>query len=76
MLWLKEVEMVDSVDTLKSSRSGYGKYFPDFEMLDAKDCLGSEQDHPEFSSSKRRSVSKSRKRKKRIGSREGDKSPS
>ena len=30
------MEMVDSVDELKSSRSVYGKDFPNFEMLDAK----------------------------------------
>ena len=35
-LWIKEVEMVDSLDELKSSRSVYGKDFPNFEMLDAK----------------------------------------
>ena len=32
---IKEVEMVDSVDELKSSRSIAGKYFPNFELLDA-----------------------------------------
>ena len=37
MLWNKEVEMVDSVDDLKSSRSIEGKtHFPNFEMLDAR----------------------------------------
>ena len=36
MLWIKEVEMVDSVDELKSSRSAIGKDFPNFEILDAK----------------------------------------
>ena len=36
MLWIKEVEMVGSLDELKSSRSVYGKNFPNFEMLDAK----------------------------------------
>ena len=36
MLWIKEVEMVDSMDELKSSRSVAGKKFPNFEMLDAK----------------------------------------
>ena len=36
MLWIKEVEMVDSLDELKSSRSVSGKDFPFFEMLDAK----------------------------------------
>ena len=35
-LWIEEVEMVDSLDELKSSRSVYGKDFPNFEMLDAK----------------------------------------
>ena len=36
MLWIKEVEMVDSFEELKSSRSVCGKNFPNFEMLDAK----------------------------------------
>ena len=36
MLWIKEVEMVGSLDELKSSRSVYGKNFPNFKMLDAK----------------------------------------
>ena len=30
------MEMVDSLDELKSSRSVHGKDFPNFEMLDAK----------------------------------------
>ena len=36
MLWIKEVEMVESLDELKSSRSVYGLDFPNFEMPDAK----------------------------------------
>ena len=36
MLWIKEAEMVDSLDELKSSRSVYAKDFPKSEMLDAK----------------------------------------
>ena len=36
VLWIKEVEMVDSVDDLKSSRSIKGTHGPDFEELDAK----------------------------------------
>ena len=36
MLWVKEVEMVDSMDELKSLRSVAGKKFPNFEMLNAK----------------------------------------
>ena len=35
-LWIKEVEMVDSVEDLKSSRSVRGIRMPDFKVLDAK----------------------------------------
>ena len=36
MLWIKEVEMVESVDDLKSSRSIKGTHGPDFELLDGR----------------------------------------
>ena len=36
MLWIKEVELVDSVDDLKFSCSVRGIRMPDFEVLDAK----------------------------------------
>ena len=36
MLWIKEVEMIDSLNEFKSSRSVYGTNFPNFEMLDEK----------------------------------------
>ena len=37
MIWIKEVEMVNSVDDLKSSRSIQGiTPFPGFELLDAR----------------------------------------
>ena len=36
LLWFKEVEMVNSLDEFKSSRSVAGKNFPNFKMLDAK----------------------------------------
>ena len=36
MHWIKEVEMVDSVDDLKSSCSVRGFHMPNFEVLDAK----------------------------------------
>ena len=36
MQWIKEVEMVESVDDLKSSRSIRGTHGPDFEVLDAR----------------------------------------
>ena len=35
VFWINEVEMVDSLDEIKSSRSIAGKNFPNFEMLDA-----------------------------------------
>ena len=49
MLWIQEVEMVDSVDDLKSSRSiqGYDSC-PAFWDTGREDCILSEQDHPEF----------------------------
>ena len=36
MQWIKEVEMVDAVDDLKSSSSTRGIPMPNFEVLDAK----------------------------------------
>ena len=36
MLWIKEVQMVQSVDDLKSSHSIRGTPGPDFELLDAR----------------------------------------
>ena len=36
MQWIKEVEMVDSVDDLKSSSSTRAIQMPNFEVLDAK----------------------------------------
>ena len=75
MLWIKEVEMVDSLDELDTSRSVYGKDFPNFEMLDAK--IASVLNKIILnSSSRRRSASRSRKPKKRIGFYEEDRSPS
>ena len=36
MQWIKEVEMVDSVDELRSSSSTRGISMPNFEVLDAR----------------------------------------
>ena len=36
MLWIKEVELIDSVDDLTSSSSLRGIQMPNFEVLDAK----------------------------------------
>ena len=43
MLWVNEVEMVDSLDELKSSRSVCGKGFPKLRDAGRKDCFCSEQ---------------------------------
>ena len=40
LLWIKEVELVDSVDDLKSSCSVRGIQMPDSEVLDAKIVAG------------------------------------
>ena len=47
MLWIKEVEMVDSVDDLNTSQSIGGRRLPNFEMLDAKIASALEEDHHE-----------------------------
>ena len=45
MLWIKEVEMVDSVDDLESSLSVRGIRMPNFEVLNAR-IASAEQNHP------------------------------
>ena len=73
MLWIPEVEMVDSVDEWKSSRSIAGNNFPTFEMLDAKIAFFwiRSSTNP---ISRRRSVSRNRKPRKMIGFHEEDSS--
>ena len=46
VLWIKEVELVDSVDDLKSSRSVIGTPGPNFELLEH--CFCTKQNHPEY----------------------------
>ena len=48
MHWIKEVEMVDSVDDLMSSSSTRGIQMPIF-CTRCEDCFSTEQDHPYFS---------------------------
>ena len=74
MLWIKDVEMVDSVDELKSSRSTAGKDFPNFEVPDAKIASALNKITQNSYFKKRRSVSRSRKLRKRIGFFEEDRS--
>ena len=72
MLWIKEVEMVDSVDDLKSSRSIRRTLGPDFELLDAR--IASEQNHPEYPLWRKKSVWRKWKLSKKTVSFEGDRS--
>ena len=48
MLWIKEVELVDSVDDLKSSCSARGIQMPNFEMLDVKIASALNRNHPYY----------------------------
>ena len=75
MLWINEVEMADSLDELKSSRSVAGKDFPNFEMLDAK-IASALNKIIQNSTSRRRSVFEDRMPKRRVGFYEEKRSPS
>ena len=75
MFWIKEVEMVDSLEETKSSRSVAGKDFPKFEMLDVK-IASALNETSKIPTSRRRSVSRTRKPKGRVASYEEDWSPS
>ena len=46
MQWIKEVEMVDSVDELRSSSSIRGISMPNFEVLDARIASALNKNHP------------------------------
>ena len=48
MQWIKEVEMVDSVDYLGSSSSIRSISMPNFEVLDVRIASALEQNHPQF----------------------------
>ena len=67
--------MVDSLDELKNLAIGFRKEFSKFCDAGREDCFRSEQDHPEFTS-RRRSVSRNTKPRKRFGLYEEDRSPS
>ena len=75
MLWIKEVEMVDSMDELKSSRSIAGKNFPNFQNAGRKDWRLLWTKSSKTPTSRRRSVSRNRKPRKRTGFYEEDRSP-
>ena len=67
MSWIKEVEMVDSVDDFTSSHSVQGySHFPNFEMLDAR--VASTLNKIIQNSYCKKKVWRNRKPRKRIGS--------
>ena len=74
MLWIKEVEMVDSVDELKSSRSIVVKKFPNFELLDARIASALNKVIQNSHFRKKRWVWRNRKLRKRTGLFEEDRS--
>ena len=76
MLWIIEVEMVDSLDEFKSSRSIYGKDFPNFETLDAKIASALNKIIQNSQVKKTVSPEEQKAKKKRIGFYKEDRSPS
>ena len=46
MQWIKEMELVDSVDELRSSSSTRGISMPNFEELDARIASALNKNHP------------------------------
>ena len=75
MLWIKEVEMVHSVDELRSSRSIAGKNFWNFELLDARIASAPSQFIQNFQFNKKVSLEE-QKAQKEDGSFVEDRSPS
>ena len=61
------MEMVDSLDEIKGSRSVHAKDFPKLRDAGRKDCLCSEQDHPGFAVQEEGQLQGAEKSKKRIG---------
>ena len=64
LLWIKEVEMVESVDDRKSSRSIKGTHGPDFEVLDVR--IASALNRIIHSTHFRRKVSLEEKKPKKV----------
>ena len=63
MLWIKEVEMVGSVDDLVTSWSIGGHRFLNFEMLDAKIVSALNKNHHQPPTSRRASIWRSKRHK-------------
>ena len=70
------MEIVCSLEELKSPRSVCGTDFPNFEIAGREYCFCSEEDHPEFPVQEESQHRGSRKPRKRIGFNEEHRSPS
>ena len=67
MLWIKEVEMVDSLDELKILAISLWKGFSKLRDTGREYCLCSEQDHPDFPVQEEGQPRGAESPKKRIG---------
>ena len=76
MLWIKEVEMVHSLEELNSSRSVSGKNLPNFEMLDVQIASALNKIIQNSQCKKKVSLEEQKAQKRRTGFYEEDRSPS
>ena len=74
MLWIKEVDLVDSVDELKIFAVNCREGFPEFELLDARTGSALNKIHPEFPLQEIGQSGGTEKLSKRIGFFEEDRS--
>ena len=74
MQWIKEVEMVDSVDELRFSSSIRGISMPNFEVFDAR-IASAPKNHPYFPFQKENQSGGTKKPRKRTVSFEVDRLP-
>ena len=76
VFFVKEVEMVDSLDELKILAISLWRGFSKLRDAGREDCLGCEQDHPDFPVQEEGQPRGAESPKKRTGFHEEDRSPS
>ena len=77
MLWIKEVEIVDSSEEIRSPLDPFlGKNFPIFDLLDAKIASALNKIIPNSHFNTKVSLEEQRAQEKRTGFNEEDRSPS
>ena len=75
MLWIKEVEMVESVDDLKSSRSiQRNSLMGQILRYSTRNCFSTEQNHPEYPLQEKGQSGGNESSKKKTASSEEDRS--